>query len=104
RLAELPDGVYEATDYIEDGYMTEAIYACRLRMTKSGDELFLDYRDSSDAAPALINCSEAGLIGGVMGPLIQQLAVGIPFNSGVMRPVHIRADEGTFINASYPTP
>jgi N-methylhydantoinase B len=104
RLAELPDGVYEATDYIEDGYMTEAIYACRLRMTKSGDELFLDYRNSSDAAPALINCSEAGLIGGVMGPLIQQLATGIPFNAGVMRPVHVAARPGSFVDCVAPSP
>jgi N-methylhydantoinase B len=104
RLRELPDGVFEATDYIEDGYLTEKIYACRLRMTKQGDELFLDYRDSSDAAPALINCSEAGLIGGVMGPLIQQLATGIPFNAGVMRPVHVAATPGSFVDCVPPSP
>jgi N-methylhydantoinase B len=104
RLRELPDGVFEATDYIEDGYLTDKIYACRLRMTKFEDELYLDYRGSSDAAPALINCSEAGLIGGVMGPLIQQLATGIPFNGGVMRPVHVAATPGSFVNCVPPSP
>ncbi|MDO8211648.1 hydantoinase B/oxoprolinase family protein [Conexibacter sp. CPCC 206217] len=104
RLRELPDGVYEAADYIEDGYKTPLVYRALLRMTKQGDELYLDYRGSSPAAPALINCSEAGLIGGIMGPLIQQLATGIPFNAGVMRPVHLTADEGSFVNAVYPSP
>jgi N-methylhydantoinase B len=104
RLRELPDGVYDAADYIEDGYRTQTVYRASLRMTKRGDELYLDYRDSSPAAPALLNCSEAGLIGGIMGPLIQQLATGIPFNAGVMRPVHVTADEGSFVNAVYPSP
>jgi len=39
-----------------------------------------------------------------MGPLIQQLATGIPFNAGIMRTVHIRSDAGSFVNAEFPTP
>ncbi|MGE3849989.1 MAG: hydantoinase B/oxoprolinase family protein [Gammaproteobacteria bacterium] len=104
RLRAMPDGVYEGVDYQEDGYADQTIYRAFVRMTIAGDELYLDWRGSSPSAPALINCSESGLIGGVMGPLIQQLATGIPFNAGVMRPVHVRADRGSFINASYPTP
>jgi N-methylhydantoinase B len=104
RLRALPDGVYEGIDFQEDGYANDDIYRAFVQMTVAGDELFLDWRGSSGSAPALINCSETGLIGGVMGPLIQQLGTGIPFNAGVMRPVHIRADRGSFINASYPTP
>ena len=104
RLRSIPDGVYEGIDYQEDGYADDTIYRAFVRMTVAGDEIFLDWRGSSPAAPALINCSETGLIGGVMGPLIQQLGSGIPFNAGVMRPLHLRADPGTFINAEYPTP
>lgn len=104
RLRALPDGVYEHTDYEEDGYASDKIYPAKIKLTVAGDELYLDFRGSAESAPALINCSETGLIGGVMGPLIQQIGTGIPFNAGVLRPVHIRADEGSFINASYPTP
>ena len=104
RLRALPDGVYEGIDFQEDGYASDKIYRAFVRMTVAGDELFLDWRGSSESAPALINCSETGLIGGVMGPLIQQLGTGIPFNAGVMRPVHLLAERGTFINANYPTP
>jgi N-methylhydantoinase B len=104
RLRAIPDGVYEGVDYQEDGYANDNIYRAFVQMTVAGDEIFLDWRGSSGSAPALINCSETGLIGGVMGPLIQQLGTGIPFNAGVMRPVHIRADRGSFINAAYPTP
>ncbi|HTR75129.1 MAG TPA: hydantoinase B/oxoprolinase family protein [Solirubrobacterales bacterium] len=104
RLRQMPDGVYEAADYIEDGYKSDTVYRALLRMTKRDDELYLDYRGSTEAAPAMINCSEAGLIGGIVGPLIQQLATGMPFNAGVMRAIHLTADENSFVNASFPAP
>lgn len=104
RIAAVPDGIYEAADYIEDGYVDDSVYRAALRMTVAGDEVFLDFRGSSPAAPALLNCATSGLIGGVLGASIQQLAAGIPFNAGIMRAVHIRADDGSFINASFPTP
>jgi N-methylhydantoinase B len=104
RLREIPDGVYESADYIEDGYADDSVYRAFVRMTVAGDELYFDFRGSSDSAPALLNCARSGLVGGVMGPLIQQLATGIPFNAGVMRPLRIRSDKGSFIDSSFPTP
>jgi N-methylhydantoinase A/oxoprolinase/acetone carboxylase beta subunit/N-methylhydantoinase B/oxoprolinase/acetone carboxylase alpha subunit len=104
RLRQIPDGVYEWADYIEDGYVDDSVYRAFVRFVIDGDELFLDYRDSSGAAPALLNCTRSGLVGGAMGPLIQQLTTGIPFNAGAMRPLHVRSDKGSFIDAVFPTP
>jgi N-methylhydantoinase B len=104
RLRQIPDGIYESADYIEDGYADDSVYRALVRMTVAGDELLFDFRGSADAAPALLNCARSGLVGGVMGPLIQQLATGIPFNAGVMKPVHIRSDAGSFVDAAFPTP
>jgi N-methylhydantoinase B len=103
RLRELPDGVYEWADYIEDGYRDRTIYRAHLRMTIAEDELYLDFAESSPPAPALLNCTKSGLLGGALGPFIQQIAPDIPFNAGVMAPVRIRARDA-FINAPYPTP
>jgi N-methylhydantoinase B len=104
RLREIPDGVYESADYIEDGYADDSVYRALCKMTVADDELLFDFRGSAAAAPALLNCARSGLVGGVMGPLIQQLATGIPFNAGVMKPVHIRSDAGSFVDAAFPTP
>lgn len=104
RLREIPDGVYESADYIEDGYADDSVYRAFCRMTVAGDELLMDFRGSAPSAPALLNCARSGLVGGAMGPLIQQLATGIPFNAGCMRPLHIRSDAGSFIDAVLPTP
>jgi 5-oxoprolinase (ATP-hydrolysing) len=104
RLREIPDGIYEWADYVEDGYVDDTVYRAFVRLAIAGDELFLDYRDSSGPAPALLNCTRSGLVGGAMGPLMQQLTTGIPFNAGAMRPLHIRSDKGSFIDAVFPTP
>jgi N-methylhydantoinase B len=104
RIAEIPDGVYEAADYIEDGYQSENVYRASLRMSVRGRDIYLDFRDSSAPAPSLLNCSKSGLIAGSIGPLMQQLASDIPFNAGVTAPIHIRADDSSFINAPAPTP
>jgi N-methylhydantoinase A/oxoprolinase/acetone carboxylase beta subunit/N-methylhydantoinase B/oxoprolinase/acetone carboxylase alpha subunit len=104
RLRQIPDGVYEWADYVEDGYVDDTVYRAFVRLGISGEELFLDYRESSGAAPALLNCTRSGLVGGAMGPLMQQLTSGIPFNAGAMRPLHIRSDQGSFIDALFPTP
>ncbi|MGE3822454.1 MAG: hydantoinase B/oxoprolinase family protein, partial [Isosphaeraceae bacterium] len=104
RLRQIPDGVYEAADYIEDGYADDSVYRALVKMTVAEDEVFFDFRGSSEAAPALLNCARSGLVGGVMGPLIEQLATGIPFNAGVMKPVHVRSDTGSFIDSAFPTP
>jgi N-methylhydantoinase B len=103
RLRQIPDGVYESADYIEDGYKDEGIYRAHLLMTVAGDELLLDFSQSSPPAPALLNCTTSGLLGGALGPFIQQIASDIPFNAGVMAAVHIKASD-SFINAPYPTP
>lgn len=104
RIEELPDGIYEGADYIEDGYADDSIYRALVKMIVVGDELLFDFRGSAAAAPALLNCTRSGLVGGLMGPLMQQLATGIPFNAGVMKPVHLRSDPGSFIDAAFPSP
>ncbi|MGE0068410.1 MAG: hydantoinase B/oxoprolinase family protein, partial [Solirubrobacterales bacterium] len=104
RILKIPDGVYEWADYMEDGFQEDNVYCARVRLTVAGEDIYLDYRGSSPAAPALLNCTRSGLIGGVMGPVMQQLTIGIPFNAGVMRPLHIRSDTGTWVDAQYPTP
>jgi N-methylhydantoinase B len=104
RIRQIPNGVYEWADYVEDGYVDDTVYRAQVKLTVADDEIFLDYRGSSGSAPALLNCARSGLVGGVMGPLIQQLTTGIPFNAGVMRPMHVKADEGSFVDALYPTP
>ena len=47
-IAELPDGVYEGTDYIDDGGPGNGPAAVRVRIEISGDEASFDFSDSDD--------------------------------------------------------
>ncbi|MEA2252962.1 MAG: N-methylhydantoinase [Solirubrobacteraceae bacterium] len=101
---ELVDGVYEYVDYEEHDFVSHALYPIRVRLTVSGSELFLDFTGTAAQAPSLINCSRSGLKGAVMAALLMQLVPDIPFNAGVMRPVHVLSEGGTINDCNAPAP
>jgi N-methylhydantoinase B len=101
---ELVDGVYEYTDYEEHDFVSHTIYPIHVRLTVSGSELFLDFSGTAGQAPSLINCSRSGLRGAVMAALLMQLVPDIPFNAGVMRPVHVYSEPGTINDCLPPAP
>ena len=63
RLRELPDGRWRSLSLVEHDGVQDAVYRVALTMDKRDDELTLDFTDSSDQAPALINCSTGTLYG-----------------------------------------
>ena len=104
RLLELPDGVVHTRDFLEhDGHSNE-LYVVDLVLTKQGDSLTFDFSGSSGQAAGFVNCSRAGLVGGVAGALIPTLGFGIPWNDGLLRPTEIVAPDGLICTALPPAP
>lgn len=104
RLRELPDGVVHTRDFLEHDGHTNVLYAIDCVLTKTGDRLVLDFSDSSPQARGFVNCSRAGLAGGVAGALIPTLGFGIPWNDGLLRPVDVIAPDGLVCTAVPPAP
>lgn len=104
RLRELPDGRVHVRDYLEHDGHTDALYTVDLVATKTGDELTLDFSESSPQAPGFVNCSRAGLVGGVAGALIPTLGHGIAWNDGLLRPVIVTAPDRLVCTALPPAP
>ena len=104
RLASLPDCTVHVRDFMEHDGHSNILYAIDLVATKEGDRLILDFSGSSGQAPGFINCSRAGLNGGVAGALIPILGFGIPWNDGLLRPVEIRCPDGRVVTAMPPAP
>jgi N-methylhydantoinase B len=104
RLAELPDGEFHATDFLEHDGHTNALYRLDLHLTKRGDKLVFDFSGSSPQAPGFINCTRSGLVGAVTGSLLPMLAYDIPWNEGILRTVEIVAPDGLICTAKYPAP
>jgi N-methylhydantoinase B/oxoprolinase/acetone carboxylase alpha subunit len=101
-IAALPDGVseYELT---ADGYLEP--FTLRLRIEIRGSDIHMDFAGSSpqqshSAINAAFNISYATAV----YPIKAMLAARIPNNDGLVRPLHIRAPEGSIVNCTFPAP
>lgn len=104
RLGAMPDGRFQAIDFLEHDGHEDRLYRISLNLTKRGDALDLDFTDSSDQAPGFVNCTRAGLRAGLMGALFPSLAFDIPWNQGLLRPVTIQSRPGSICDAQFPAP
>ncbi|WP_375001255.1 hydantoinase B/oxoprolinase family protein [Aeromicrobium sp. CTD01-1L150] len=103
-LRALPDGVFRAVDWIEHDGHHNTLYEFRLTVTKTGDELELDFTGTSRQAPGFINCTHSGLVAGVFTALLPTLAPTLRWNEGLLRAVTITAPDGIVANSSWPAP
>jgi N-methylhydantoinase B len=104
RLSSMPDGVVHTRDYLEHDGHSNQLYTVDLVATKTGDSLTLDFSGSSPQAPGFVNCSRAGLAGGVAGAVIPTLGFGLAWNDGLLNPVEIVAPDGLICSAVAPAP
>lgn len=100
RLQELPDGIWRHRSYID---YQGRLYRIVLEMTKEGDRLVLDFRGTDQQAPAVINCTWAGLRSAFLAAVLAYLCFDMPWcPAGVMRAIEVLSDEGTVIHARWP--
>ncbi len=104
RLRELPDGEYQAADFLEHDGHTNALYTLDVRITKHGDKLTLDFSQSSKQSPGFINSTRAGLMGAVAGAVLATLAWDMPWNEGVLNPIEVICPDGLICTATFPAP
>jgi N-methylhydantoinase B len=104
RLLELPDGVYCAQGFLDHDGHENRIYRTDIVLTKDADTLRFDFSGSSPQAPGFINCTEAGLVGAVIGGMAPLLAGDIPWNHGILNAIEIVAPKGLICNAEPPAP
>ena len=101
RLSELPDGCWNARQYMDVEGVPVVI---RLAMTKTGDSLVFDFTGSSPQLDRGVNCTKWASWGGLLAPLYPTLCHDITWNEGVLRPVSMIAPEGTVVNCIRPAP
>ena len=103
KLRTLPDGTWKATGYQDQSHEGDrGIHKITVAMTKQDDRLSFDFT-GTDPQVGVINCTYAGLRGGVMLALLPMLARDIPWSAGgLMRCFDLVAEEGTINNATFP--
>ncbi|MDV6284986.1 hydantoinase B/oxoprolinase family protein [Rhodococcus jostii] len=103
KLTSLPDGTWKATGYQDQSHLGDrGLHKITLSMTKAADHLTFDFT-GTDPQAGVINCTYAGMRGGVMLALLPVLAGDIPWSAGgLMRCFDLVSEEGTINNATYP--
>jgi N-methylhydantoinase B len=106
RIAAMPDGRYEATEYIEfDAHGGDDLIEVRCSVTVQGSDLHIAFAGDPQV-PVPVNGTRGTVYGSVMTHLLTMLGYGdLPFNAGMWRPVTVDlGPEGTVVNARRPAP
>ena len=101
-IAELPDGEYAFEDVLDDDGMGTENIPVVVNIEKKGEEIWLDFDGSGPQVKGNMNNSFAGLQASVLFALKVLVDPDGPTNHGMLEPVHIKAPEGSVVNASFP--
>jgi N-methylhydantoinase B len=103
-IRELPDGVYEAEDFLDDdGYSTRPIrIAVRVRI--KGDRATVDFTGSAEQVRGPVNAVEAIAVSAVYYVFRCLIPTDVPASWGILEPIEVIAPAGTVVNARPPAP
>ena len=104
QLAELPDGVYEAEDVIEEDGAGNGPFVLKVRVSLKQGRMVADFTGTSAQAPGPINSSSTALTTAVRCALKAITDPDIPANGGCFRHVEIVCPMGTVLTAQSPAP
>ena len=104
RIREIPDGVYEFEDFMDDDGVADRPYKIRVRIEVKGGSVVVDYTGSSPQALGPINSVYANTASSTFNVMLHTLGHDIPFNYGCFRPIRLVAPRGTLVNPNPPAP
>ncbi|MGH7708666.1 MAG: hydantoinase B/oxoprolinase family protein [Vulcanimicrobiaceae bacterium] len=102
-LRELPDGVVEHEDVLEDETGNPSI-VLHLRLEKRADSVLLDYAGTAKQRAMPLNAVYGVTLSGAYYAVRAVTDPRIPMNDGSFRPVTVRVPEGTILNPRRPAP
>ncbi|WP_432663094.1 hydantoinase B/oxoprolinase family protein [Wukongibacter baidiensis] len=102
QIMALPDGEYEAEDWIDDDGVGNGPFKVKVRVTIKGDEFIADFRGSQLQVPGPINVSFTGLLSAVRVIFLAATNPSQDVNDGVFSPLKIIVDDASIFNAERP--
>ena len=103
-VADLPDGVYRATDWIDGDGITDDRFPTQVEVKIAGEEITFDFTGSSPQVRGPVNCSRSAMISAVKTVFKAIVDPQAPSNEGWFRPLSVVAPEGTVFTATKPAP
>ncbi|HSE38801.1 MAG TPA: hydantoinase B/oxoprolinase family protein [Blastocatellia bacterium] len=98
----LPDGVYEAEDFLDDDGYSGATVRIAVRIEIKGDQADVDFTGSAPQVRGPINAVEAITVSAVYYVFRCLIPMNVPASWGILQPIRVTAPLGTVVNARPP--
>jgi len=102
-IKEIPDGEYVFTDYMDDDGISEKPIKIEVKILIEGDKALIDFSSSSSQVEGSVNANFAVTYSAVLYVFRSLVEEDIPFNTGLMKPLRIKAFPGSIVNALFPS-
>ena len=103
-ICELPDGAYEAEDFLDDdGYSDEPI-KISVRIEIKGERAVVDFTGSAPQVRGPVNAVEAITLSAVYYVFRCLIPTDVPASWGILEPIKAIIPVGTVVNARPPAP
>ena len=102
--SQIPDGTYEFEDYCDDDAITDHPIKIAARVTVRGEEIEVDFTDSSPQVRGGMNAPFAVTVSATCYAIKCLTDPENPPNSGSYRPIKVHAPSGTVLNPIAPAP
>ena len=104
EIADIPDGVYEYTDYLDDDGIDPDPIRIQVRITVEGNSMTVDFGGSAPQVKGGINAVLAYTRSAVSACVRSILDPRIPNNAGFSRPIRVVAPARSIVNCASPAP
>ncbi|MFW9804679.1 MAG: hydantoinase B/oxoprolinase family protein, partial [Candidatus Thorarchaeota archaeon] len=103
-IREIPDGVYQFDEIIDDDGVSGESYRIHVTLTVEGDGVVVDFTGTSSQAKGPVNSSYGNTLSATFNSMLQVIGPDVLFNHGCFRPIHLIVPRGTFLNPLPPAP
>ena len=101
-ISQIPDGVYEAEDALDDDGINDQEVPIRVRIAIKSEQAQVDFTGSSPQVTGAINAVEAITVSAVSYCFRCLVGSDVPASAGLIEPIEVIAPKGTVVNANHP--
>ena len=101
-IRQIPEGVYEFEDYLDDDGVGTREIPIRATITISRGEARVDFRGSSSQVKGCLNAPLSVTTAAVLYVFQCLAPSGMPLNSGPLRAIEVLAEKGSILDAQFP--
>ncbi|MGD9865417.1 MAG: hydantoinase B/oxoprolinase family protein, partial [Pseudodonghicola sp.] len=103
ELSDLPDGRWEAVDYLDNDGITDAPLPIKVALEIRGDRMAMDFAGTAPRCAGPVNIAYPTAVATAY-VAIKHIFPALPANAGVMRPIEVKIPEGSLLAAEFPAP